>query len=486
MAGSVSIKFIAKDAFSRVSKKLNQSLKRNEKAFKALDNKMRASGALMKRTATKMRSAAQNIQAGFAGMGKAAGIAMVAILALGKAVKVAFNASVANERNREELAQLLSPENRTEKNIRRIGKTTRDIADKNNITREKARATFFAFGSGSTEGLNTRQAGKDAFAVAEFASSAFADPEAIAKLSVKLTKIQGDTTAETISLIGNIANFAVSNVEEVGVELPRLLPTLKAAGISTAAGGGLVAAFSGRAGNLNAAVEFASKILETTTNADITSEQGEFLAGVGLPVNAIKTQEFIAKHGLPELLKRLGAIAVGKDQFTAKRIFNTAGALDAARIIGVDPEFMENLKSVQRGVDFDKANPLMSNAATLLRLRNEGSTGTALRANAAINQAGDVLGTGFEAAQRGTFGIFDAYSGLNDRIQAKAEGSGGSLTSGIFQELFEEIKALGRAIQPFDESNPLNRPGQLEVIVNAGPGLSATTGSLGNQVEGAD
>ena len=470
---SVSIKFIAKDLFSRVSRRLNQSLKRNKKQFRDLDDSMRASGKQMGKTADGMGRNSKRMVASFGSIAKAAGLATAAILAVGKAVKSGFSNSVARERGVEEILQLVPVAGR-ESSRGLIDKGLKRVRDENNVDLQVATKAVFAQQSGAAPGTSIEDSIAAANRNTAFATATFADPVEFIELSTKMTKVLGTQEELNRTLIGRGANAAQVGVAEFARAFPVLLPALKSSGVSASGAIGLVGGLTKRTKNAESSVTIAERLLSTTTNLDLESDKAGFLAAAGAPIGQEETQAFIRENGVEPLLRIFQTLA--KDSFLATKVFNDENALRGARLL--DDDLISGIAGFRGQVAFDTANPELSNTTAALKARNSGSTLTAIRAQAALNQSSDALGNAFDSLQK--------------KVLNTVQAGGSALKDGDDEDgtLRKVADFLGGALPEFFGApqfpTAANPTGAVEVFVRAEPGLSATTGSNGNQVDGGD
>ena len=470
MAGTVSIKFSAKDNFTRITERLNKALRKNKASFGKLDTAMEKSARKAKKTSGAMSKS-------FGKIGKAlAGVAGVA--AAIKVAKAGFGNVLTLEQGKNRVLQNVS------------GRQNRaDISDKIEAAIIKGSAISGKSREEVSEGLFAQlsaqgtgdQAFTNFFKNLELATGFTADLGAtiagVSKIQENFADAKGDIDT-TLAALAAGQTFGQTDVQQLVDALPGLSVDAATAGLTSVDTISGLASLSKKLGGTAQAATGLSSFLGTITRAKINTPAGGALAGLGIPVGAKALQE--SGLTLTDIL-RLANKGAKENEFLFNEAFGDQGSVQVAR--AATPELFENMRKIQEQTARDMSDLGEGAVALNFETATTGLSGTMIDNKAALDKVNDQIGLNLIPA-------LEAQTEAVHIANLRSEVQGGGLlgTSEVSGTLGNQAGALIETIVAtvFGKTEELKafraeEAGRLRIELDARGLSTVTTGSTGDQ-----
>ena len=464
MADAISVKFTAKDQFTRISEKMNKALAKNRKAFRGLDDQMQKS-------ARRARKSSNEMTKGFSRMGKAlAGVATVAAgLRVGKA---GFeNALTLDQQIARSLQNVRGKDQRAK--MRPLIKQA--ILDGSAISgkgRDEVGSGLFA--QLSAQGA-TPEALKNFTDNLKLATASTADlttvVEGVSKVQANFADARGPGGAARVgAAVFAAQSVGITDVGKILENIPGISGTLGASGVSST---DAIALLSGATTKLKGTAESATAVgdlYSTLLTARPGTPQYGAIKGLGLPAGA----EELSRANPVALLEKIGKSARENERMF-NEVFTTIPAQQLAR--AVDPELLGKIQTIQQSAAFDIANPDQSAVTVNFAEATAGLMGAQIDNTKALNEAKDAVGNQLAPAMTG---LTDAFNIIALRNEAKGGGIGGLIGETIKEGAGATARGIFGETDDFRERREAERV-QLRVEVDARGLSQVTSGSTGDQ-----
>ena len=468
MAGdTISIKFTARDQFTRVSEKMNKALARNRGAFRKLDTTMQRSANKTQKSSNKMLASLRKLGKGFAALALVGGVAQIGrgvaerALTLERQVQRQLgNVDVPLRAKFEPIIRekLLSIERRT-------GRELIEVSD-----------ALFEFNSVLGATISTMD---DFENVATLAVGSVADMGSVAEGIAKIKKsfTEGTDTRELGVTLAAAQQVGATSVGKILATAPSVSPTVSQAGFSPQDMIVALAAFSGR---FPTQQEAGTGLVDLVSSlADLKKKDpafGQALA-LGLPAGTAGPRgirAFIEEHGIEGLFTAANIAITGKKRDLALEVFTTKPAINFAKV--ADATTLGDIATARGKISAQLADPAINALIANEIAQTQGPLAAAIKTKGVLKDAETAIGEGIIKAVEsgvdvaGSGGKISRAGDAFIRARSESEISG----SGDIRALIDGFGAVLKFMQ-----GPQVSRTRVDVEVNAGPGL--LTNTLGDQ-----